>query len=216
MAAYGAELELTPREKRHERRDRARRGARRADPTARGCRSSSRTRPTSRSTATRPPQEILARLPRGPRLPHHRRRHRRPHHRVSARCSRSSSRSCKIFAVEPDEVAGDHRRHARPAQAAGHRRRLHPANLHTEHARRRDPGDRGGRLRLRACARRARRASSSAPSSGASLAAVAKKLPEMPDGSRVLTFCYDTGERYLSVEGLFDSDGTRVQVGARP
>jgi cysteine synthase A len=40
-------------------------------------------------------------------------------------------------------------------------------------------------------------------SSGASLAAVAKKLPEIPDGSRVLTFCYDTGERYLSVEGLF-------------
>ena len=40
-------------------------------------------------------------------------------------------------------------------------------------------------------------------SSGASLAAVAQKLPEIPDGSRVLTFCYDTGERYLSVEGLF-------------
>jgi cysteine synthase A len=40
-------------------------------------------------------------------------------------------------------------------------------------------------------------------SSGASLAAVAKKLPEIPKGSRVLTFCYDTGERYLSVEGLF-------------
>ena len=34
-------------------------------------------------------------------------------------------------------------------------------------------------------------------------AAVAKKLPELPDRSRVLTFCYDTGERYLSVEGLF-------------
>ena len=41
-------------------------------------------------------------------------------------------------------------------------------------------------------------------SSGASLAAVSKKLPEMAAGSRVLTFCYDTGERYLSVEGLFD------------
>jgi len=40
-------------------------------------------------------------------------------------------------------------------------------------------------------------------SSGASLAAVAQKLPEMADGSRVLTFCYDTGERYLSIEGLF-------------
>jgi cysteine synthase len=41
-------------------------------------------------------------------------------------------------------------------------------------------------------------------SSGASLAAVAKKLPEMPADSRVLTFCYDTGERYLSVDGLFE------------
>jgi cysteine synthase A len=41
------------------------------------------------------------------------------------------------------------------------------------------------------------------PSSGASLAAVAAKLPEMSTGARVLTFCYDTGERYLSVEGLF-------------
>jgi cysteine synthase len=40
-------------------------------------------------------------------------------------------------------------------------------------------------------------------SSGASLAAIAKKLPEIPSGSRILTFCYDTGERYLSVEGLF-------------
>ncbi|MBL8254698.1 MAG: cysteine synthase A [Candidatus Competibacter sp.] len=41
-------------------------------------------------------------------------------------------------------------------------------------------------------------------SSGASLAAIAQKLPEIPDGSRILTFCYDTGERYLSVGGLFD------------
>lgn len=40
-------------------------------------------------------------------------------------------------------------------------------------------------------------------SSGAALAAVAKKLPEIPDGSRILTFNYDTGERYLSVDGLF-------------
>lgn len=40
-------------------------------------------------------------------------------------------------------------------------------------------------------------------SSGASLAAVAKKLPEIPKGATVLTFSYDTGERYLSVEGLF-------------
>jgi len=41
------------------------------------------------------------------------------------------------------------------------------------------------------------------PSSGATLAAVAQKIPEMEKGSRVLAFCYDTGERYLSIEGLF-------------
>ncbi len=40
-------------------------------------------------------------------------------------------------------------------------------------------------------------------SSGASLAAVAKKLKEIPADSKILTFCYDTGERYLSIEGLF-------------
>jgi len=40
-------------------------------------------------------------------------------------------------------------------------------------------------------------------SSGASLAAVAQLLPTMADGARVLTFCYDTGERYLSLDGLF-------------
>ncbi len=40
-------------------------------------------------------------------------------------------------------------------------------------------------------------------SSGASLAAVAKKIRELPAGSKILTFSYDHGERYLSVEGLF-------------
>ncbi|HUY54924.1 MAG TPA: cysteine synthase A [Candidatus Nanopelagicaceae bacterium] len=40
-------------------------------------------------------------------------------------------------------------------------------------------------------------------SSGASLAAVASLVPEMADGARVLTFAYDSGERYLSVDALF-------------
>ena len=40
-------------------------------------------------------------------------------------------------------------------------------------------------------------------SSGATMAALAKKLPEIPAGSKVLIFNYDTGERYLSIEGLF-------------
>ncbi len=38
-------------------------------------------------------------------------------------------------------------------------------------------------------------------SSGATLAAIAQKLPEIPAGATVLGFNYDTGERYLSVEG---------------
>lgn len=41
-------------------------------------------------------------------------------------------------------------------------------------------------------------------SSGATLAAIAQKLPEIPIGSRVLGFNYDTGERYLSIEGLYE------------
>ena len=42
-------------------------------------------------------------------------------------------------------------------------------------------------------------------SSGATLAAIAQKLPELPAGSRVLGFNYDTGERYLSIEGFLPS-----------
>ena len=41
-------------------------------------------------------------------------------------------------------------------------------------------------------------------STGASLAAVNKKLPDIPVSSRILTFNYDTGERYLSIEGLWE------------
>lgn len=40
-------------------------------------------------------------------------------------------------------------------------------------------------------------------SSGASLAAISKCIKDMPEKSKVLTFAYDTGERYLSIEGLF-------------
>ncbi|NBY72426.1 MAG: cysteine synthase A [Betaproteobacteria bacterium] len=39
-------------------------------------------------------------------------------------------------------------------------------------------------------------------SSGATLAAIAQKLPDLPPKARVLGFNYDTGERYLSVEGF--------------
>lgn len=40
-------------------------------------------------------------------------------------------------------------------------------------------------------------------STGASLAAVAKKIPDIPENATVVTFNYDTGERYLSIEGLY-------------
>ncbi len=39
-------------------------------------------------------------------------------------------------------------------------------------------------------------------SSGATLAAIAQKLPDLPKGATVLGFNYDTGERYLSIEGF--------------
>jgi cysteine synthase A len=39
-------------------------------------------------------------------------------------------------------------------------------------------------------------------SSGATLAAIAQKLPDLPAGATVLGFNYDTGERYLSVDGF--------------
>lgn len=41
-------------------------------------------------------------------------------------------------------------------------------------------------------------------SSGASMAAVSKYLPKVGSNSRIMTFCYDTGERYLSIPGLFE------------
>jgi cysteine synthase A len=46
-------------------------------------------------------------------------------------------------------------------------------------------------------------------SSGATLAAIAQKLPELGAGAKVLGFNYDTGERYLSVEGFLPVEGGR-------
>ncbi|MBA2411734.1 MAG: cysteine synthase A, partial [Burkholderiaceae bacterium] len=43
-------------------------------------------------------------------------------------------------------------------------------------------------------------------SSGASLAAIAKKLRELKSDARVLGFNYDTGERYLSIEGFLPAE----------
>ena len=43
-------------------------------------------------------------------------------------------------------------------------------------------------------------------SSGATLAAIAQKLPEIAEGATVLGFNYDTGERYLSIEGFLPTE----------
>lgn len=48
-------------------------------------------------------------------------------------------------------------------------------------------------------------------STGTSLAAIAKVLPEIKVGSTILTFNYDTGERYWSVEDLFDEKAAEYQ-----
>ncbi|RED23516.1 cysteine synthase A [Flavobacterium cutihirudinis] len=41
-------------------------------------------------------------------------------------------------------------------------------------------------------------------STGAALAALSRKLKDIPENAVILTFNYDTGERYLSVDELFD------------
>jgi cysteine synthase A len=43
-------------------------------------------------------------------------------------------------------------------------------------------------------------------SSGATLSAIAQKLPELDENSRILGFNYDTGERYLSVPGFLPEE----------
>ncbi|NVO86294.1 cysteine synthase A [Hymenobacter terrestris] len=108
----------------------------------------------------------------------------------------------QVFAVEPElspvisgGAPGPH-----PIQGVG--AGFIPENLHT------DLLDGTILVSQQAAADMARRAAREEGifigiSSGASLAAVAQKLADMPQNSRVLTFCYDTGERYLSVEGLF-------------
>jgi len=50
-------------------------------------------------------------------------------------------------------------------------------------------------------------------SSGATLAAIAQKLPQLPAGTHVLGFNYDTGERYLSIEGFLPTQRRRPTPG---
>ncbi len=104
----------------------------------------------------------------------------------------------KVFAVEPDAspVISGGQPGPHPIQGIG--AGFVPANLHTQAI--------DGAIRIDAAdakemARRAAREEGMLVgiSSGATLAAIAQKLAELPSGTRVLGFNYDTGERYLSV-----------------
>lgn len=111
----------------------------------------------------------------------------------------------KVFAVEPEKSTvisgGTHSPHKIQGIGAG----FIPANLHT------DILDGTIQVSEEEAMEFARRSAKEEGifvgiSSGATLAAIAKKLPEIPDGATVLGFNYDTGERYLSIDGLFPSE----------
>jgi cysteine synthase A len=104
----------------------------------------------------------------------------------------------KVFAVEPtlSPVISGGQPAPHPIQGIG--AGFIPANLHTElldGVIQVDPAD------AKAMARRAATEEGMLVgiSSGATLAAIAQKLPELPRNARILGFNYDTGERYLSV-----------------
>jgi cysteine synthase A len=107
----------------------------------------------------------------------------------------------KVFAVEPaaSPVISGGNPAPHPIQGIG--AGFIPANLHTRLL--------DGVIQVEAEAARdmARRSASQEGmlvgiSSGATLAAIAQKLPDLPAGATVLGFNYDTGERYLSIEGF--------------
>jgi cysteine synthase A len=104
----------------------------------------------------------------------------------------------KAYAVEPtlSPVISGGQPAPHPIQGIG--AGFIPANLHTQAidgAIQVDPADAKEMARLSAT----KEGMLVGISSGATLAAIAQKLKELPAGSRVLGFNYDTGERYLSV-----------------
>jgi cysteine synthase A len=106
--------------------------------------------------------------------------------------------ACKVFAVEPtlSPVISGGQPAPHPIQGIG--AGFIPGNLHTQlldGVVQVDPAD------AKEMARKAARTEGMLVgiSSGATLAAIAQKLPELGTGAKVLGFNYDTGERYLSV-----------------
>ena len=111
----------------------------------------------------------------------------------------------KVFAVEPtlSPVISGGQPGPHPIQGIG--AGFIPANLHTQiidGVIQVDPED------AKEMARRAAREEGMLVgiSSGATLAAIAQKLRELPTGSRILGFNYDTGERYLSVPDFLPTE----------
>ncbi len=111
----------------------------------------------------------------------------------------------KIYAVEPtlSPVISGGQPGPHPIQGIG--AGFIPANLHTQAI------DGVIQVEPEAAKDMARRSASEEGmlvgiSSGATLAAIAQKLPELPVGSRVLGFNYDTGERYLSVPDFLPTE----------
>ena len=111
----------------------------------------------------------------------------------------------KVYAVEPtlSPVISGGQPGPHPIQGIG--AGFIPANLHTQvidGVVQVDPED------AKEMARRAAREEGMLVgiSSGATLAAIAQKLKELPAGSRVLGFNYDTGERYLSVPDFLPTE----------
>ncbi len=106
--------------------------------------------------------------------------------------------SLKVFAVEPElsPVISGGQPGPHPIQGIG--AGFVPKNLHTDSI---DGAIQVDAADAKEFARRAAREEGMliGISSGATLAAIAKKLGDLPAGSRVLGFNYDTGERYLSV-----------------
>ena len=102
----------------------------------------------------------------------------------------------KVFAVEPtaSPVISGGSPSPHPIQGIG--AGFIPANLHTQLL--------DGVIQVEAAARE--EGMLVGISSGATLAAIAQKLPELPTGATVLGFNYDTGERYLSIEGFLPTE----------
>jgi cysteine synthase A len=111
----------------------------------------------------------------------------------------------KVYAVEPtaSSVISGGKPGPHPIQGIG--AGFIPKNLHTQWL------DGVIQVEAEAAKEMARRAAREEGmlvgiSSGATLAAIAQKLPELPAGGTVLGFNYDTGERYLSIEGFLPSE----------